>query len=358
VAPEPDPNEYRLFSMKAPGWALWMIWFFVGGFRWLKSVAAVAGPLALVPGPAWDLIPVKIIAEYYKMKYNIASMRVAGKRIRFACPFWHFWCESYRRKFRSIGLMCGCIEKKNKGKHGSGVSMKTIWAWKEEMLMLKWIDAYIVWKDEKRPEKVDLNQERFVVMATIPSPVWVKSEEDRCCAGCIWLGTQQWKLTDYKARMTRLDGVGLKFKDPCKKNLAGKWCEKKWEERMDKMLEIGPCPAVMDLEFSVENMQASGFMPMLESEKKKQAEMVQVKAHVIERGPNDEEEPDKEGPGELETGKKADELGENQPPAETAEKKAAGEVTLAEKIADIKKLHEQGVLDDDEFKSAKAKLLS
>jgi len=268
-----------------------------------------------------------------------------------------------------------------------------------------------VWKDEKRPEKVDLNQERFVVMATIPSPVWVKSEEDRCCAGCIWLGTQQWKLTDYKARMTRLDGVGLKFKDPCKKNLAGKWCEKKWEvreesaavaggvwrgclvassrggrppppppdppalpqERMDKMLEIGPCPAVMDLEFSVENMQANGFMPMLESEKKKQSEMAQVKAQVIERGPNDEEEPDKEGPGELETGKKADEgepdkkadeLGENQPPAET-EKKAGeddttappAEATLAEKIRDLKQLHEQGVLDDDEFKSAKAKLL-
>ena len=33
------------------------------------------------------------------------------------------------------------------------------------------------------------------------------------------------------------------------------------------------------------------------------------------------------------------------------------EATLAEKIRDLKQLHEQGVLDDDEFKSAKAKLL-
>ena len=129
--------------------------------------------------------------------------------------------------------------------------------------MLKWIDAYvkenaaantittllltnstppryIMWADEVRPEdsKIDLNQERFVVMATIPSPVWVKSEEDRCCAGCISLGTQQWKLTDYKARMTRLDGVGLSFKDPSKATLSGKWCEKGWEVRAS--VGVGP----------------------------------------------------------------------------------------------------------------------
>jgi hypothetical protein len=166
--------------------------------------------------------------------------------------------------------MCGCIHKANKGKHGSGVSMKKLWSWKEEMQQLKWIDAYIMWADEKRESgkifKVDLLQERFVVMATIPSPVWVKSEQDKLC-GCIPLGTQQWKLTSYKARMTRLDGVGLKFKDPCKKLLAKKFCEKKWEDRMDDMLEMGPCPAVMDLEFSPANMLESGFMPMTEDEK-------------------------------------------------------------------------------------------
>ena len=41
----------------------------------------------------------------------------------------HYWCETYRRKFRSLGLMCGCIRKKNTGTHGSGVPMKKIWAW-------------------------------------------------------------------------------------------------------------------------------------------------------------------------------------------------------------------------------------
>ena len=73
------------------------------------------------------------------------------------------------------------------------------------------------------------------------------------------------KLTDYKVRMTRFDGVGLKFKDPCKQMLARRWCEDKWEERMDTMLEIGPCPAVMDLEFTDANMLATGFMPVLEA---------------------------------------------------------------------------------------------
>ena len=79
-------------------------------------------------------------------------------------------------------------------------------------------------------------------MATIPSPVWVKSEEDRCCAGCISLGTQQWKLTDYKARMTRLDGVGLSFKDPSKATLSGKWCEKGWEVRASECAPVPPNP--------------------------------------------------------------------------------------------------------------------
>ena len=40
-----------------------------------------------------------------------------------------------------------------------------------------------------------------------------------------------------------------------------------------------------------------------------------------------------------------------------AEDWEGAEATLAEKIRDLKQLHEQGVLDDDEFKSAKAKLL-
>ena len=48
------------------------------------------------------------------------------------------------------------------------------------------------------------------------------------------------------------------------------------------MLTIGPCPAVMDLEFTDDNMKASGFMPMLETEKK-QAEMAQVKAKEMKR---------------------------------------------------------------------------
>jgi len=52
---------------------------------------------------------------------------------------------------------------------------------------------------------------------------------------------------------------------------------------MDKMLTIGPCPAVMDLEFCYENMKADGFMPKLETEK--QAEMVAAKAAEMERGP-------------------------------------------------------------------------
>jgi hypothetical protein len=87
VEPTPDPNEYKLFAMKLPFVTMILIKIFVGGFNTAKSLV-VFTPLAVVPSQAWDLIPVKVIGDYLKTKYNVQSMRVAGKKIRFACPFW------------------------------------------------------------------------------------------------------------------------------------------------------------------------------------------------------------------------------------------------------------------------------
>lgn len=283
VAPADDQDTYKLFAMKASFWGRMLIKICVSGFDTAKSFLVLIPPFTAVPSAAWDIIPVKVIGEYFKVKWNVESMVVGGKRIKFSCPFWHFWCEFYKRKARSIGLMCGCVKKDNKGYHESGVSKKKIWAWKEEMMRLKWIDSYIMWADEKREfgklVRQDINQERFVVMATIPSPVWVKSEQDKL-SGCLPWGTQQWKLTNYKVTQTRLDGRGLMFKDPSKKTLSKVFCEKNrnWEDRMDQMLEFGPLPAVMDLTFSNENMLKGGFMPMSQAKKE---ELSSPKAMVM-----------------------------------------------------------------------------
>jgi hypothetical protein len=133
--------------------------------------------------------------------------------------------------------------------------------WMEWMHFYRWVDSHIRRADEIAPSAdPDVNQDRFVVMATLPHPAadtWINRSTHETYGpvngnkAVYRKGLCAWQKKVYQLSQMRIDGTGLKFTTTTKQDLAKKCCESApdYSARLDALVvETDELPGVISIE--------------------------------------------------------------------------------------------------------------